>query len=1168
MQCSQCHAENPEKARFCLECGEKLSTCCRQCQAELPPNAKFCLECGQKVMTAAPAASAAEPRSNLERLIPKEYAERLRRSASGQPANERRLVTILFSDIKGSTALAERMDPEEVLEIINGAFEALIAPIYKHEGTLARLMGDAILAFFGAPVAHEDDPQRAVRAALEIQAGVQAYAAQLAKERGIQGFNVRVGINTGLVIVGEVGSDLRVEYTAIGDAINTAARMEQNAPVGGILISQDTYQHVRGLFEVQSQPPLLVKGKSEPIQTYVVTHLRSRVGLRAPERGLEGVPAPLVGRETELLWLKSIYQDALEESQTRLITVVGEAGVGKSRLLDEFLKQSAADSGLCTLLGRGAPESQAQGFGLWRNLFSNHLEIHESDSAAQVSERFRRGLAPQLLPGQSDVVARLLGFETTAGQSDGGKLETQGPDCIEDYFRSFTSRQPLLVILDDIHWADAASLDLVDRLVNALPERRLLFLCLARPVLYETRPHWGEGRECYERLDLRPLSRRNTRQLLDHLLPGLAPELEDALLKNADGNPYYTEELARMCLDFLARGEQNSADLLAHIPATLTGVLQARLETLSATEKTVLQQASVVGREFWDALLADLTLAQPEQPARAVAQHLESLRSRAMVAQRERSSFPGAHEYTFKHAVLQETVYETVLLKQRKQYHAQVATWLEQHAGDRASEYWPRIAAHYERAGQPEKAADFWQKAAENAADKGIQLEAEQAYRRVLDLLPPDAPDLEPEHCLQRAKIWLELGCLREPRNTFEQLNSCLDESIRLASQCPGLPALAVVAEAYENLAVAHFFERDDFPKGQELMQQAVQFARQGGNLLVLAGILVDQGVLDVCQQKLAEGEKYFLESVETFRRCTFPSEREARSSAYRNALLILLRLEKRRGHEAQAQTYTDEVLEFCRRDAGGLEHPHALHARYQLAILNGLDAEAETLARQRFQLAREAGDRDQFFAGGEDVIMACLFQGRADEAEPIAHQVLEQARAWQSPYREGDWLYFLAQIAQARQDWPSGKNWLEQAFALEERQARNDPLYFDFSLRAYAGHFYAAQGDWVRASDYFYSVLTHPALENYAVELVGLLLNLAGPLAWRGELELLAETVGALESMPMLYTPGRERRFITPLRHLFNLDEPVQAAAHQRGLEQGAMPLLQRLTDLCAPAA
>ncbi|NIU63665.1 MAG: guanylate cyclase, partial [Pseudomonas stutzeri] len=219
--------------------------------------------------------------------MPKEFAERLL-ATRGQVAGERRMVTILFSDVKGSTAMAEDLDPEDVMEIMDGAFDVLIEPVYRYEGTLARLMGDAILAFFGAPIAHEDDPERACRAALEIVEGARRYAERLEQERSISGFDVRVGINTGLVVVGEVGSDLRVEYTAMGDAVNLAARMEQNAPPGGILITHDTYRHVRGVFDVRPQEPLVVKGKAEPVQTYLVQQAKPRA-FRKPMRGVEGI---------------------------------------------------------------------------------------------------------------------------------------------------------------------------------------------------------------------------------------------------------------------------------------------------------------------------------------------------------------------------------------------------------------------------------------------------------------------------------------------------------------------------------------------------------------------------------------------------------------------------------------------------------------------------------------------------------------------------------------------------------------------------------------------------------------------------------------------------------------------------------------------------------------
>ncbi len=261
MRCPQCQAENPDQANFCFKCGARQQAVCPQCGAALPAEAIFCLKCGAKIVPPpVPTGEGGALAATLNRLVPKEFAERLL-ATRGHVGGERRMVTLLFSDVKGSTAMAEQLDPEDVMDIMNGAFEVLIPPVYRHEGTLARLMGDAILAFFGAPLSHEDDAARAVRAGLEIVTGAREYAARLERERGISGFNVRVGINTGLVVVGEVGTDLRVEYTAMGDAINLAARLEQNAPVGGILISHDTYQLVRGLFEVQALEPLASQGQ-------------------------------------------------------------------------------------------------------------------------------------------------------------------------------------------------------------------------------------------------------------------------------------------------------------------------------------------------------------------------------------------------------------------------------------------------------------------------------------------------------------------------------------------------------------------------------------------------------------------------------------------------------------------------------------------------------------------------------------------------------------------------------------------------------------------------------------------------------------------------------------------------------------------------------------------
>ena len=327
MRCPACHCECPPEFDFCPRCARPLVVTCPQCGFRAPADFQFCPKCAT-ALAPAPARERAPPTDALvERLlrqVPREYAERLL-ATRGQPHDERRTVTILFSDIKGSTAMIGKLDPEDAKEIVQGAFEFLLAPVFRYEGTLVQLMGDSILAFFGAPIAHEDDPERACRAALEITAEAGKYADKLRVEKGIEGFQVRVGINTGLVVVGEVGSDLRVAYTAMGDAINLAARMEQNAPVGGVLITHDTYRHVRGVFDVEPQDPLAVKGHEEPLRTYLVQRAKPRA-FRLETGGVEGIETRTVGREAELQTLQNAYFDAMEASETRVAIVTGDAG--------------------------------------------------------------------------------------------------------------------------------------------------------------------------------------------------------------------------------------------------------------------------------------------------------------------------------------------------------------------------------------------------------------------------------------------------------------------------------------------------------------------------------------------------------------------------------------------------------------------------------------------------------------------------------------------------------------------------------------------------------------------------------------------------------------------------------------------------------------------------
>lgn len=769
--CPRCHQHCPAEFQFCPKCGSPLHNVCPRCGYAVPLDFAYCPRCG----TASAAPVVARERDTqamldhvIQRLIPQQLAERLL-ATRGRVGTERRLVTILFCDVKDSTARAARLDPEEALDIVNGAYEVLIPPVYEHEGTVAQLLGDAILAFFGAPIAHEDDPERAVRAALAITARAAEYAERLRKEKGIEGFGVRVGINTGLVVVGEVGTDLRVGYTAVGDTINVAARMEQLAPVGGVLITRDTYRQVRGLFEVEEQPPQTVKGKAEPVHCYLVKRARPRAW-RMGNRGVEGIATRMVGREVELLLLQQSYHDAAETSETHVVTVVGEPGVGKSRLLDEFAAWLELHGGpLVYLRGRGMPESRSSAYSLWRDMFAYQFAILESDSTAAVMAKFRSGMGECLEPEQADWVGHLLGFDFGASPHVTGVLEGKSVSQVAtaslvSYLRNLASKRTVVVLFEDLHWADESSLDLLAQVVQRLPRAALLAVGTTRPELLERRSSWGEGLEQYSRVELKPLTRRGSRALVQEILQkatSVPDELQQLIVEGAEGNPFYAEELVKMLIEdgAIVPGAdewQIKLDRLAQVrvPPTLTAVLQARLDALPREEKEVLQRASVVGREFWGSLVGEL--AADAVAAEKVSGVLSSLRGRELVYRREGSAFAGTEEYLFKHAILRDVTYETVLLKLRKRYHNQVATWLEQHAGERVDEYLALIAGHFELAGEKRRAVEYLLRAGVKAGQQYANPEGIEHYRRALSLLE-SAPEADAQGT-NRARVELEEG--------------------------------------------------------------------------------------------------------------------------------------------------------------------------------------------------------------------------------------------------------------------------------------------------------------------------------------------------------------------------------------------------------------------------
>jgi class 3 adenylate cyclase/tetratricopeptide (TPR) repeat protein len=672
--------------------------------------------------------------------------------------DERKIVTVLFADVSGFTTLAESLDAEDVGDLIATLWGRLDAAILAHGGLIDKHLGDGVMALFGTPLAQEDDPERAVRAALEMQAGLQALDA--ARPAGRPPLRMRIGIHTGPVLLCTIG--MTGERTAIGHTVNLASRLEQAAPVGSILLSHDTYRQVRGLFEMPAQPPLTVKGAAEPVQTYLVERAQPR-GFVGLSRGIEGLHTRMVGREAELARLQDAVTQAQAAGHSRMITVVGEAGVGKSRLLDEFTAWLDRQPGLVRYFkGRARQETAGLPYALLRDLFAARFGIADSDPATVARAKLVSGILGFLGPDATEKAHFLghhLGLDFSASPYLSGILQDsrQIHDRALHYavqFFSALAREGLVVLLvEDAQWADDGSLDLIAHLARHVEGGPLVIVAVARPALLDRRPAWGQDLAGAARLDLQPLSAETTGHLIAELLqklPAVPAALAALLAQRAEGNPYYLEELVKMLIDegVIQTGAtwQVAPERLAqaHVPPTLAGVLQARLDSLAPGERATLQCAAIVGRIFWDAAVAQVQREAGVGPAASDPDpqtRLASLWDKDLIFRQVTSTFQTAREYLFKHALLRDVTYESVLKRHRPAYHAAVARWLVQSSGDRADEVSGLIAAHYAQAGRGADAAAWYARAGRQAETTYAPEAAIGYYRQALTLLPAPADD-------------------------------------------------------------------------------------------------------------------------------------------------------------------------------------------------------------------------------------------------------------------------------------------------------------------------------------------------------------------------------------------------------------------------------------------
>jgi adenylate cyclase len=751
VHCEACGFDNPIHFRFCGACAARLYLTCPACLSVASPRLRFCGACGTGLVepgsgaaasassvappAAVPAPPPATPSTTPAPALPAVPLPPLPivppvPSSSGipepsQPAapeGERRQVSVLFTDMSGSTAIAEKMDPEEFTTIVNDLFTQLGACITRYDGHIDKFIGDAIMATFGAPVAHENDPERAVLAALDMQETMQLVGAELEQRTGVL-LRMRVGINTGEVIAGHVGSETRSDYTVMGDTVNVASRLEHHAPVGGIMVSESTYRRTRDIFEWRVLDPIEVKGKAEPLAVYqpIGRHKGGR-GIR----GIEWVDTPHIGRDHLLQEAISVYHRACG-GMPQLYAAVGDAGLGKSRLRHELHAaiQRAGGTQPRILLGRCLPYTQGSSWALVIGLLRDYLEIAEDDGAIRMLQQLE---AAGLDEETTEVLIPLL----TGGRVRGA-LDRLSPEqwqqaaflAVRSMLEREAQTRPVLLFLEDLHWIDPSSRDLLTHLIANVRGLPVFYFLIYRPDFPEP-PVWT-GHPGFHRKELQPLSPAESAALIEAILPriDLPTGVLDRIVARAAGNPFYIEEIVKSFVDAGAVRREGDAWVASHdvgqfqVPETVQAILRTRIDRLPEQPRRVLQQAAVIGRAFERSLLTDVSEVKPVEP------HLDALVGGDFVQQ----SRDDTGVYTFPNVLAQEVTYSQLLVRRRRAYHRRVAEALERTYADRLETQTDTLARHYFHAEVWPKALSYGRQAADRARSLYANAEAIEHYR-------------------------------------------------------------------------------------------------------------------------------------------------------------------------------------------------------------------------------------------------------------------------------------------------------------------------------------------------------------------------------------------------------------------------------------------------------
>ncbi|HME45218.1 MAG TPA: adenylate/guanylate cyclase domain-containing protein [Syntrophorhabdales bacterium] len=770
MQCPACLFENRDLARFCLQCGTKLGATCPHCHRPLLQQARYCDQCGFELLTEAepPVIDYAQPRSYTPRFLIEKIIKQ-----KGAVEGERKLITVLFADVVNYTAISEKLDPEEVHRLMDRCFKLLMDEIHKYEGTITQFSGDGIMALFGAPIAHEDHARRACHAALSIQEAMKPFSGKVKTEWNVD-FSMRVGLNSGLVIVASIGDDLHMDYTAIGDTINLASRMESMAAAGSILVSEYTERAARDFFTFRARGKLAVKGRNQPVEAFELVGAGA-VDTRIAAAVAHGL-AKFVGREREVGGLSRALEK-VESGVGQVIGLVGEAGVGKSRLVLEF-RRMLEDRSCLYLEGHclhfGSTIAYLPILEMLKSYFSITEQMREATIRKHIQERIE-GFSGHLAHLRSPIheLLSVTVEDDTYLRLEPRQRRERTFEALRDLFIRVSQEAPVILVVEDLHWVDNTSEDFLTYLIGWLANTRILLILLYRPQY--THP-WA-NRSYYMRLGLDELAMTARQQLLESLLAGapVTGDLRDFIISRAGGNPLFIEELTsalqekgyiRKTEDGYTLAKKNSE---IQVPDTVQGIIAARIDRLDEELKRTMQIASVLGRGFPFSIL-DFIVTNKGYLKGHLKEYLQELQNLEFVY--EESLFPEL-KYLFKHALVQEVAYNTLLLKRRKEIHSDIGQAIEALYPDRLEEFYEMLAYHYARSERSDVAYTYLKLSGIKAARNSALWESFRFYREAIEVLAgwPESEELRKEQVDIRLLMVSPMISLGFPEDSLDILN-------------------------------------------------------------------------------------------------------------------------------------------------------------------------------------------------------------------------------------------------------------------------------------------------------------------------------------------------------------------------------------------------------------